>query len=50
MLLDLTDVSLIDFTSSRALEDIILATKESRRQVLLVGANPDVYETMEKLK
>lgn len=48
MLLDMSDVSLIDFTSSRAVEDIIIATKESGRQVLLVGANADVFETLEK--
>ncbi len=48
MLLDLTEVSLIDFTSSRAIEDIIIATKDANRQVLLVGANEDVYETLEK--
>ncbi len=48
MLLDLTDVSLIDFTSSRAVEDIIVGTKESGNIVLMVGANEDVYQTLEK--
>ena len=48
MLLDMTDVSLIDFTSSRAVEDIILDTKNAGRDVFLVGASQDVYETLEK--
>jgi len=48
MLLDLSDVSLIDFTSSRAIEDIIINTQDAGREVFLSGANKDVYETLEK--
>ena len=47
MLLDMTDVTVIDYTTSRAIEDIIIDTKEASREVLLVGANEIVYQTLE---
>lgn len=42
MLIDLTDVPCIDFTSARALEDIIIDTHDFGGEVLLVGASEEV--------
>ena len=50
MLLDLSDVPLIDFTSARALEDIIIDTKAAGRQVILVGAHQNVYDMLKNQK
>lgn len=49
MLLDMTDVTVIDYTTSRAIEDIIIDTGLVGRKVLLVGANETVYQTLELL-
>lgn len=46
MLLDLSDVPSIDFTTSRALEDIIKDTIESGKQILLVGACEQVCDIL----
>lgn len=46
MLLDLTQVPSIDFTTARAIEDIIIDTKSASRQILLVGACPVVREML----
>ena len=48
MLLDLTSVPSIDFTSARAIEDIIVNTKSSGRHIFLVGACPAVCKMLEK--
>ena len=48
MLLDLTSVPSIDFTSARAIEDIIVDTKSAGRDIFLVGAQPAVCEMLEK--
>jgi len=48
MLLDLTDVTVIDFTTSRALEDILVDTKEAGRRIFLVGARKNVCKMLEK--
>jgi SulP family sulfate permease len=48
MLLDLTSVSAIDFTTARAIEDIIVDTKSVGRDIFLVGARPSVCEVLEK--
>lgn len=42
LVLDLTDVTLVDFTSSLAIEDIILDAQEAGRHIFLAGARPDV--------
>ena len=48
MLLDLTHVPSIDFTTSRALEDILIDTKAAGRRIFLVGAQPQVCDMLEK--
>ena len=48
MLLDLTSVPSIDFTSARAIEDIIVDTKSAGRDIFLVGTQPAVCEMLEK--
>ncbi|MCK4706554.1 MAG: SulP family inorganic anion transporter, partial [Gammaproteobacteria bacterium] len=50
MLLDLSDVPMIDFTSARAVEDIIMDTKDAGRQVFLVGAGQKVCDMLKKQK
>jgi len=50
MLLDLTSVPCIDFTSARAIEDIIIDTKSAGRDIFLVGACPAVRDMLEKQK
>ena len=50
MLLDLTSVPIIDFTTARAIEDIIVDTKSAGRDIFLVGARPAVCEMLEKQK
>ena len=50
MLLDLSDVPLIDFTSAKALEDIIIDTRAAGRHVFLVGARQRVYDTLKRQK
>jgi len=46
MLLDLTEVPTIDFTTARALEDIIMDTVSAGRHIFLVGAQPDVCQML----
>jgi SulP family sulfate permease len=48
MLLDLTHVPSIDFTTARAIEDIIVDTKSAGRHIFLVGAQPAVCEMLKK--
>ncbi|MCP4075758.1 MAG: SulP family inorganic anion transporter [Gammaproteobacteria bacterium] len=48
MLLDLTHVPSIDFTTSRALEDILLDTLDAGRRIFLVGAQKQVCDMLEK--
>ncbi len=48
MLLDLTDTLSIDYTSARAMEDIIVDSINAGRRVFLVGARPDVQELLER--
>ncbi len=48
MLLDLSDVPNIDFTTSRALEDIITDTISAGRHIFLVGACESVCTTLEQ--
>ncbi len=48
MLLDLTEVPVIDFTVTRALEDIILDTLDEGREILLVGACSKVHNMLKK--
>jgi len=44
MLLDLTHVPVIDFSTTRALDDIIRNTKEMQKEVYLIGANKKVHK------
>lgn len=48
ILLDLSEVTLVDFTTSLALENIILDTQNAGKKIYLVGANELVYATLEK--
>ncbi|HHJ35219.1 MAG TPA: SulP family inorganic anion transporter, partial [Gammaproteobacteria bacterium] len=48
MLLDLSDVHSIDFTTSRAMEDIITDTISAGRHILLVGACTGVHNMLEQ--
>ncbi len=46
MLLDPSDVPSIDFTTTRALEDIISDTINAGQQIILLGAGEDVYQML----
>ncbi len=48
MLLDLSDVPCIDFTTSRALEDIISDTISAGQHIILLGACEDVHKMLEQ--
>jgi SulP family sulfate permease len=48
MLLDLTEVPNIDFTTTRAIEDIIVDTIDAGRDIFLVGARTAVCDMLEK--
>jgi len=48
MVLDLSDVPSIDFTTSRALEDIVTDTISANRHIILVGGNKDVCDMLLK--
>jgi sulfate permease, SulP family len=48
MLLDLSDVPCIDFTTSRALEDIITDTINAGQHIILVGACKGVHKMLEQ--
>ena len=48
ILIDLSEVTLVDFTTSLALENIILDSQNMGKKVYLVGTNKSVYETLEK--
>lgn len=50
MLLDLSDVTMIDFTSAKALEDIIIDTRSAGRHVFLVGARQRVFDLLKRQK
>ena len=47
LVLDLTEVPAVDFTSSRALEDMIADAQDSGRTVFLVGMRPRVQRFLE---
>lgn len=48
MLLDLTEVVSVDYTTSRALEDMVVDTITSGRHIILVGANESVVNTLKR--
>lgn len=48
MLLDMTEVPIVDFTSCRALEDIIVDTQAAGRHVFLVGARERVHTMLKR--
>jgi SulP family sulfate permease len=48
MVLDLSDVPSVDFTTTRALEDIVTDTLSANRQMILVGGNNDVCNMLSK--
>jgi len=50
MLLDLTDTPSIDYTSARAMEDIIVDSIKAGRAVFMVGAQDDVRKLLEAQK
>ncbi len=49
MLLDLSDVPRIDYTTTRALEDIIMNAIDSGRRLFVVGAQQEVCDMLVKL-
>ena len=48
LVLDLSDVPKVDYTSSRAIDDMIYDAQSTGRQVFLVGCRPQVYHMLEK--
>jgi SulP family sulfate permease len=48
LILDLTDVPVVDFTTSRALEDIIHDAQDTGRQAYIVGPQPRVSAMLTK--
>lgn len=50
LVLDLTDVTSVDYTSCRAIDDIIQNALEDKKHVLLSGASDFVFETLKKQK
>lgn len=48
LILDLSDVPLIDFSSSLAIEDIILDAQEAGHHIFLSGASDSVKDSLEK--
>lgn len=50
MLLDLTEVPSVDFTTTRALEDIVSDTIDAGRHIFMVGACDSVAQMLEKQK
>lgn len=48
LVLDLSDVPIIDFTSSIAIEDIILDAQEAGHHIFISGAKANVEEILEK--
>ncbi len=48
LLLDLTEVSVIDYTFTRALDDIIINTIEIDKDILLIGASEKVQAMLQK--
>jgi SulP family sulfate permease len=48
LILDLTDVPVVDFTTSRALEDIIHDAQDAGRQAFIVGTQPRVTTMLNK--
>lgn len=48
MLLDLTEVPVVDFTTTRALEDILMDTINAGRRIFLVGARDNVLDMLKK--
>ncbi|MCW8880967.1 MAG: SulP family inorganic anion transporter [Sedimenticola sp.] len=48
LVLDLSDVPRVDYTSSRAIDDMIYDAQSTGRQVFLVGGRPQVYHMLEK--
>jgi SulP family sulfate permease len=50
LLLDLTDVPLMDYTSARAIGDIIRDNESAAKQVYLVGLHPSLESLLQKTK
>ncbi|NOY66376.1 MAG: SulP family inorganic anion transporter [Gammaproteobacteria bacterium] len=50
LILDLTNVPMVDFTSSRALDDMIHDSRAVKHDVLLAGARPKVLAFLKKQK
>jgi SulP family sulfate permease len=48
LVLDLSELVKLDFTSCRALDDMIFDAQSTGRQVFLVGGRPQVYEMLRK--
>ncbi|HHZ87704.1 MAG TPA: SulP family inorganic anion transporter [Chromatiaceae bacterium] len=48
MILDMTEVPMIDFSATRALEDIVVDTIRSGRRLFLVGARKEVCDILMK--
>ncbi len=48
LVIDLKQVPMVDFTSAKALSDIITDARETGRKVMVVGARPGVHSILEK--
>ncbi len=48
LVIDLKQVPMVDYTSARALSDIITDARETGRKVMVVGARPGVHSILEK--
>jgi MFS superfamily sulfate permease-like transporter len=48
LVVDLSDMPQIDFTATRALEDIIVDAQDRGRRVLLAGCRPKVQKSLER--
>ena len=46
MLLDISEVPSVDYTSARALEDIIIDTNTANRAIFLIGAGKNVFNML----
>ncbi len=49
MLLDITDVHMIDTTSCKAIEDIIHDQLATEREIYLIGFDADVYDVLDRM-
>jgi SulP family sulfate permease len=49
LILDLTDVPMVDTTGAFAIDDVIVNARELGASIILAGANPSVLDILERL-